>query len=91
MVKIAIIRFFSFLYKRDTTVSLRLYAILFESDIFFKNLFFNLVRFIITLNIVLFIKGLLLALTDFGFKGAVLFRASLHISKKESKAVFRNV
>ena len=38
-------------------------------------------------NIVLFIKGLLLALTNFFFKGTVLFRASPHISKNESKAV----
>ena len=65
-------KFFSFPYKRDIS---------------FKNLFLNLVRFIIALNIVLFIKGLLLALTNFCFKGAVLFRASLHISKKESKQV----
>ena len=33
------------------------------------------------------IQGLLLTLTNFCFRGAVLFRASLRKSKKESKAV----
>ena len=63
-----------------------MHATLFESDMSFENLLFNLVRFIIALDIGLFIKVLLLALTNSCFKGAVLFRATLHISKKKMQS-----
>ena len=41
----------------------------FSADLFFKNLFLNLVRSSTTLEIIIFIKGLLLTLRYFSFSG----------------------
>ena len=65
-----------------------LWALLLASGLSPKSLFLIVVLFIISLDVVLFIKWLLITLMYFCLKGAVSSRAYLQMARKESNTLW---